>query len=194
MDASRLRGLLRETPVLAGQGMEEEPRELPTEGAGLETLTALASQLAETQTLAQMRDSGRAGLLLLTDDEVEQAFDDVEASDTAPSDRWLEAQPVGNGRWVIYPQDEAADIRVTVWLPVASTQEVTRLVPLDTGVDIFLGTTEAPAAVSHGCDPGFAGYGQDLRYLCVGGDCPSSCEEKWQYRHEKSVLVSCPCR
>jgi hypothetical protein len=195
IDLARLRQHLeRLVPLAAGLGWAEEPLALPTDTRGRETLMLFAAQLQQAQTLDEMRESGRASLLLLTDAELERALRDVPVSNVPPSDHWLEADSLSGGRWVVYPQDEAPEHRVMVWLPVASGPGTTRLVALDTGVDLSTGEVQAPSAPSSPCDVGFSGYGERLRQVCISGDCTGDCKERWRYRRGDFELVSCPCR
>jgi len=184
------RSLEQRTPMLAGVGWDEPPLELPEGGAGLDALSLLASQVAQAQALNEMRASGRASLLLFTGDELESALAAVPVSDVHPSDRWLEAEPLGDGRWVAYPQDESPALRVQVWLPVPAGPEVTRLVALDTGIDVSTGEAQAPAAPPATCDIGFSRRGEQV---CVAGSCSGRCQDSWRYIRGEHVLVSCTC-
>jgi hypothetical protein len=185
--------LERLVPLPAGFGWDEEPIELPREDAALATLGLYAAQLADTQTLASMEQSGRAGLLLFDHDEFEQVLSDVSSSDTKPSEYWLEAKSMEDGRWVVYPQDDSPEIRLAMWLPVMSGADGIRLVALDTGVNVSSGDVQAPSARISECDHGLSGSGTTRRQACFGGSCTGTCQEGWKYIQQEFVLVSCPC-
>jgi hypothetical protein len=145
------------------------------------------------QSLDVMRESGRAGLRRLTDEELDRAVGETPFAPTPPSGRWTEFARLPEEGWVAYPQDKSPGARVAVWLPVASGPKTTRLVALDLGLDARTGEVESPFASPDGCDPGFSGDGPDLRQVCLRGRCPHPCREHWQYREGEVVLVSCSC-
>jgi len=177
-------------PMFAGHGWDEPPIELPEGGAALDVLSLLASQLELSQSLGEMRVSRRASLLLLTGDELEFAFAAASASEVHPSGRWLEAEPLGDGSWVAYPQDDSPDLRALVWLPVPAGPAVIRLVALDIGTDVSTGQVAPPTAPPATCDIGFSDAGEQV---CVPGGCAGRCDGGWRYIRGEHVLVSCEC-
>jgi hypothetical protein len=161
---------------------------------GLEPTISILRLLVGVQSLGAMRESGRAGLLRFSERELEQALADTPSAPDRPAGRWMEFARLPDGDWVAYPQDDdASHPRIVLWLPVASGPAVTRLLALDSGIDATSGEVERPYANVSGCDPGFAGWGRDLRQVCLPGTCPHRCSENWQYRQGDSVLVSCGC-
>jgi hypothetical protein len=187
LDQDRLTDLLADLDVQWQWLLTEDPERVER----LVTTSFLA--LFGPQSLGALRESGRAGLVQLTEQEFERALAGTPVAPTRRSGRWMEFARLPEEGWVAYPQDKSPGARLAVWLPVASGPGTTRFVALDIGLDVMTGEVESPFVSSNGCDPGFEGEGQELRQVCLPGQCPHPCREHWQYREGELVLVSCSC-
>jgi hypothetical protein len=143
----------------------------------------------------RMRKEGLASIPRLRAEQVKTLLDEVPESDRKPAGCWLEFAPIGDGsHWVIYPQDSRPATRFVLCLPVMVGQVDTRLVPLDLGIDLTSGRDEQPGVVAgSGCDPGWTGYNDELRHVCIPGDCGHPCTEKYKLIRGALTIVDCPC-
>jgi len=153
------------------------------------------SNLVIPATLQGMRDTGTAGLLWFSREELDRFLEDVPYGEGQPVGSWLEVAPAGNGiGWIGYPQDSRPAARFVTYLPVIVGPEETRLVALDLGLDPVDGTTDRPSVVSgSGCEVGWRGHGEDLRQACLPGTCAEPCGEVWKMDLGELILVACNC-
>ena len=165
---------------------------LPYDPLPSETVTILSSLLTQVpvMTPAEMRETGRVGLLTIDEDSYRRSTERLRRVDIPEGDTWLESLNLPAGQRLIAPQVQVEAAGVYLIGPVANGRGSTRLVTLDTGIRAD-GEPEPGSIVPEKCGRGVDG---DLNWICLPGSCVGHCEpDGWITHPGPAELTGCTC-
>ena len=154
-------------------------------------------ELARPVQLSEFVASGRAGLPKFSEAEVEAFLAEVDEQEPGYVGSWLEFAPIlaEEDAWVAYPQNTSFSLEFQLILPVIQDADDTRLLSLDTGLNVQTGSIEHAMLIdpAAGCDPGVIGVGWNLKEKCLRRTCTGDCQDRWKLIRGEKRLVGCIC-
>jgi hypothetical protein len=165
---------------------------LPYDPLSSEVETAVSSFLTQVpvMTPAEMRETGRVGLLTIDEDNYRRSTERLRRVDFSEGDTWLEALNLPAGQRLIAPQVQVGAAGVYLIGSVANGPESTRFVTFDTGIRAE-GGSEPGSIVPEKCG---RGVDRDLKWICLPGSCIGRCEpDGWVTGPGPAELIGCTC-
>jgi hypothetical protein len=205
---SRLNEMVKTLPALAGASGESDDAlggltfADISQGASVDDIADYLSadpfpEIARPVPLSDFVVSGRAGVPKFGRAEVEAFLAEVREGDPGYVRSWLEFAPIPSedDAWVAYPQNTSFSLEFQLILPVIQDGDDTRLLSLDTGLDVKTGRVLHAALIdpAAGCDPGVVGVGWDLKEKCLRRTCQGDCGDSWKLVRGEMRLVGCVC-
>jgi hypothetical protein len=206
--ASCLNEMVQTLPALAGAAGEPDDAMGGftfadiSHGASVDDVAGYLSaepfpEIARPVPLSDFVVSGRAGVPKFSRAEVEVLLSEVSERDPGYVRSWLEFAPIPSEEdaWVAYPQNTSLSLEFQLILPVIQNADETRLLSLDTGLDVKTGRSVHAALIdpAAGCDPGVVGVGWGLKEKCLRRTCQGDCRDNWKLVRGEMRLVGCVC-
>jgi hypothetical protein len=136
--------------------------------------------------------SGRPGLPLLNQLDLEVFGELADTSLAPPRRQWITAVPYGSEQFLLYPDDGSTGVKFTVFAPVQSTERLVMLARATlTVTDEQMKRAEEPALK---CRWLVEGVGRGRRSICDPVDCPNGACTLRGFGKGRAKMFSCRCK